>query len=241
LCSHEKPRCAAGRPLSPTGSGARASVHLRRGDRARAIRLDGDRFQNCPRDVTRLVGEHMSDIVGSVDGNVHPAAPFCMLPPQAPARSTRRKQTLAGQIDHPLGYRSARPWIAGVTRELRRVVTPLGARQLSDMSRSLRQQSWPVCRRKDREAGPRSTLTRPLRQLLACPLRKECSPPASTQSFAADVKHLNHQLRHIDGSRSVAQDAGVSEHWLRNHMTTVCYLVKGNDRRRSARPQESIR
>jgi len=67
------------------------------------------------------------------------------------------------------------------------------------------------------------------------------SPPASTQSFATDVKHLNHPLRHIDGSRSVAQDARVSEHGLRNHMPTALDLVKGNDRRRSARPQESIR
>jgi len=33
------------------------------------------------------------------------------------------------------------------------------------------------------------------------------------------VKHLNHQLRHIDGSRSVAQDARVSEHGLGNHGT----------------------
>src|ERR1700737_3489052 len=90
-------------------------------------------------------------------------------------------------------------------------------------------------------AGPGSTLTRPLRQLLACPPPKGYSPPASTQSFATDVKHLNHQLRHIDGSRSVAQDARVSEHGLRNHMPTALNLVKGNDRRRSARPQESIR
>src|ERR1700682_3323902 len=84
-------------------------------------------------------------------------------------------------------------------------------------------------------------LTRPLRQLLACPLPKGYSPPASTQSFATDVKHLRHQLRHIDGSRSVAQDARVSEHGLRNHMPTVLDLVQGNDRRRRARPQESIR
>ena len=92
-----------------------------------------------------------------------------------------------------------------------------------------------------REAGPGSTLTRPLRKLLAYPLPKGYSPPASTQSFATDVKHLNHQLRHIDGSRSVAQDAWVSEHGLRNHMPTALDLVKGNDRRRNARPQESIR
>src|ERR1700680_1049839 len=76
---------------------------------------------------------------------------------------------------------------------------------------------------------------------LACLLPKGYSPPASTQSFATDVKHLNHQLRHIDGSRSVAQDARVSEHGLRNHMPTGLDLVKGNDRRRSGRPQESIR
>src|ERR1700688_4203443 len=63
----------------------------------------------------------------------------------------------------------------------------------------------------------------------------------STRSFATDVKHLNHQLRHIDGSRSVAQDARVSEHGLRNHMPAALDLVKANDRRRSARPQESIR
>ena len=44
------------------------------------------------------------------------------------------------------------------------------------------------------------------------------SSPVSTQTFATDVKHLNHQVRHIDGSRSVAQDARVSEHGLRNHM-----------------------
>jgi hypothetical protein len=69
----------------------------------------------------------------------------------------------------------------------------------------------------------------------------ENAPPASTQSFATDVKHLNHHLRHIDGSRSVAQDARVSEHGLRNHMPTALNLVKGNDRRRSARPQEPIR
>src|ERR1700692_2907488 len=73
------------------------------------------------------------------------------------------------------------------------------------------------------------------------PTPKGYSPPASTQSFALDVKHLNHQLRHIDGSRSVAQDARVSEHGLRNHVPTALDLVKGNDRRRSARPHESIR
>jgi hypothetical protein len=70
---------------------------------------------------------------------------------------------------------------------------------------------------------------------------KGYSPPAATQSFATDVKHLNHQLRHINGSRSVAQDTRVSKHELRNHVPTVLDFVKGNDRRRSARPQESIR
>src|ERR1700674_3758229 len=63
------------------------------------------------------------------------------------------------------------------------------------------------------------------RSLQTCPLPKGYSSPASTQSFATDVKHLNHQLRHIDGSRSVAQDARVFERGLRNHMPTALDLV----------------
>jgi hypothetical protein len=115
---------------------------------------------------------------------------------------------LVGTVEESANVTSSREWVC---------IWPPEVPHRLRTRRSLQwHTSWPFC---PIASGPRKSHT--------------YSPPPSTQSFATDVKHLNHQVRHIDGRRSVAHDAQGSEHGLRNHMPTALDLAIAASPRRA--------